>query len=279
VKVRNSAVHTAIRRPTDRIPKSIGELEQRVSELTRELTRSNEALHQFAWAASHDFQEPIRTVLSYSQWLGELSSGKLGDQETQILNLMERQAQRMQQLLSGLQRYIRVSESEQEWTMVDCNTVASETISDLDDVIEEAGATVVWLPLPRIASIESLLGQIFQNLIGNGLRHRSERAPVIEISARRDTTGWVFSVRDNGIGIDAKYFDYIFGVFRRLDETKQSGTGTGLAICRAAVERRGGRIWVESSLDSGSVFRFFLPRRPADGRHVESSSRLADLPS
>jgi light-regulated signal transduction histidine kinase (bacteriophytochrome) len=114
-------------------------------------------------------------------------------------------------------------------------------------------------PLPSIRSIEILLVQLFQNLISNGIKYRAEEAPRIRVSADRSEDGWTFTIQDNGIGIDPKYFEYIFGVFRRLHGIQYSGTGIGLAICRAAAERLGGRIWVESSIGAGSRFHFFLP--------------------
>jgi PAS domain S-box-containing protein len=271
-------VTTAIRDATDqvkaetRVQRTNLELEKRVSERTVELTRSNEALRQFAWAASHDFQEPIRTMLSYSQWLAELTNGSLGEREAQMLGFIEQQAHRMHQLLGGLQEYIRVSESGQEdWAEVDCDALAAEIISNLRGMIDDKGATVECGPLPTITSIQILLVQLFQNLISNGIRYRSEKPPLIRISAEPVDGGWIFSVGDNGIGIDPKYFDYIFGVFRRLHGIQYSGTGIGLAICRAAVERLGGRIWVESTLGSGSNFRFFLPWRPDDDGRTDSN--------
>ena len=147
--------------------------------------------------------------------------------------------------------------------MVDCNAAVKSAIENLQGVIEETGATVECEPLPTIHSIDILLIQLFQNLIGNGLKYRSEAPPVIRISAEPSDSGWTFSVQDNGIGINPKYFDYIFGVFRRLDGQQFAGTGMGLAICRAAVERLGGRIWVESTEGVGSRFRFFIDTRIA----------------
>jgi light-regulated signal transduction histidine kinase (bacteriophytochrome) len=126
-------------------------------------------------------------------------------------------------------------------------------------MIDESGALIECQPLPTIDSIEILLVQLFKNLISNGIKYRSKGRPHIQISAETNGSGWIFSVRDNGIGVEPKYFEYIFGVFRRLHGAEQSGTGVGLAICRAAVERLGGRIWVESTPGSGSVFHFFHP--------------------
>jgi len=147
---------------------------------------------------------------------------------------------------------------------VDCNAVLQTALSSLQGMIEESGARVECDPLPSIRSIEILLVQLFQNLIGNGIKYRTEATPRIRVSAERSEDGWTFTVQDNGIGIDPKYFEYIFGVFRRLHGIQYSGTGIGLAICRAAAERLGGRIWIESSIGAGSRFHFFLPTGSQD---------------
>jgi PAS domain S-box-containing protein len=247
-----------------RIQQTNVELERRVAERTAALSSSNEALRQFTWAASHDLQEPIRTVLTYAQWLSEAVNGRLEEREKGMLTVIEDHAARLNRLLGALRQYVHVSESgQQKWTPVDCNEVVVATVATLQTSIQETGATVEWGELPVVTSIEILLVQIFQNLISNGIKYRSyERAPVIGVSAAASKNGWTFSVADNGIGIEAKYSEYIFGVFRRLHIAEHSGTGIGLSICKAAVERLGGCIWVESTPGSGSVFKFTLPRDP-----------------
>ena len=268
-------ITTAIRDATEqveaeaRITRINQELEKRVTERTAELTRSNEALRQFAWAASHDLQEPIRTVLSYSQWLAQSVAGRLDEKESVMLGFIEQHASRMHQLAGGLQQYIVASEaSQQSWTQVDCNSALNTAVSTLQENIEASGATIHAGNLPTIASIEVLLVQLFKNLISNGIKYRSAEPPRIEIAAVRTSDGWLFSVRDNGLGIDRKYFDYIFGVFKRLHAVDLSGTGMGLAICKAAVERLGGRIWVDSTIGSGSVFYFLHPEIPHASPHA-----------
>jgi light-regulated signal transduction histidine kinase (bacteriophytochrome) len=184
----------------------------------------------------------------------------LGPREAQMLEFIEQHASRMHQLLGALQQYIYATESGQaERTSVDCNAAVKTALASLQSLIEENEASIECKNLPTIHSIEVLLVQLFQNLIGNGIKYRSTESPRIRIFAQRVDGGWTFTVQDNGIGIDPKYFDYIFGVFRRLHGIQYSGTGIGLAICRAAVERLGGRIWVESSVGAGSCFHFFLP--------------------
>jgi len=259
-------ITTAIRDATDqahaeaKIQKTNLELEKRVAERTAALRYSNEALRQFAWAASHDLQEPIRTVVTYSQWLSQIMNGNLGSREAKMLGTIEQHAARLNQLLGALRQYIQVSDSgQQSRTTVDCNAVVKAAAWNLQAMIQENGASLECGPLPVIASLELPLVQLFQNLISNAIKYRSEQPPVIKISAKAEENNWILSVQDNGIGIDPKYFDYIFGVFRRLHASEKSGTGIGLAICRAAVERLGGRIWVESAPGTGSTFHVSLP--------------------
>jgi len=259
-------ITTAIRDATDqahaeaKIQKTNLELEKRVSERTAALRYSNEALRQFAWAASHDLQEPIRTVVTYSQWLSQLMGGNLGAREAKMLATIEQHAARLNQLLAALRQYIQVSDSGQHTlTNVDCNAVVKAVTWNLQAMIQESGARIECGPLPSLVSLELPLVQLFQNLIGNAIKYRGADPPVIKISAQEGENCWILSVQDNGIGIDPKYFDYIFGVFRRLHGAQKSGTGIGLAICRAAVERLGGKIWVESALGAGSTFYVSLP--------------------
>jgi PAS domain S-box-containing protein len=259
-------ITTAIRDATDQVRAEAKiqmanlELENRVAERTAALRYSNEALRQFAWAASHDLQEPIRTVLTYSQWLTQVLNGNLGARESKMLVTIEEHAVRLNQLLGALREYIHVSDSgHHSRTPVDCNAVVKAAVGNLQGMIEENKAHIEYGGLPTIVSLELPLVQLFQNLISNAIKYRSAEPPLIRISAQSRESAWVLSVQDNGIGIDPKYFDYIFGVFRRLHGSQKSGTGIGLAICRAAVERLGGRIWVESTPGRGSSFYVSLP--------------------
>lgn len=250
------------------------ELERRVALRTRELTQSNEALQQFAWAVSHDLQEPVRTLLSYSQWLSRSLEDSLGGKEERMLRTIVEHAGRMHQLMAALRQYLHIGESgRQEWTEVDCNNAVRTALSTLQGMIDETGALVRYQNLPTICCIEILLIQLFQNLISNGIKYRSSEPPVIEISAEPGDRGWCFRVRDNGIGIDPKYFDQIFGVFKRLHGGQYSGTGIGLAICKAAIDSMGGRIWVDSAEGAGTSFYFFIPERTDD--HNPESSHLS----
>lgn len=262
-------ITTAIRDATEqvqaegRILRINAELEKRVAERTAELMRSNDALRQFAWAASHDLQEPTRMVVAYSQWLGKCAMGRLADKERAMLACVEENGRRLQGLIAALREYIYISESGDEpWREVDCNAILQTVLANLEGVITESKAVIICDPLPKIRSIEVLLVQLFQNLLSNAIKYRADsRTPEITVASCTAPDGaHIFSVRDNGIGIEPQYTDYVFNVFKRLHGRNYSGTGIGLAICKAAVERLGGRIWVDSVEGQGSTFHFSLPR-------------------
>jgi light-regulated signal transduction histidine kinase (bacteriophytochrome) len=248
------------------------ELERRVAERTTDLTRSNEALRQFAWAASHDLQEPIRMVLSYSQWLRKTAEAKLIPDELEMLTCIQENASRLGALLTDLRQYIFLSESEEESkTLVDCNAVLRTVTENLSGTVEESRAQILFESLPSVYAIEILLIQIFQNLISNSIKYRSQHDPVVYISAERSANGWIFSVRDNGIGIEANQVDYVFGVFKRLHGREYAGTGIGLAICKAAVERLGGRIWVKPHEGPGTTIQFSIPEEASHAQSNQTS--------
>jgi PAS domain S-box-containing protein len=263
-------VTTAIRDATEqvqaeeRVRRINSELERRVEERTTDLTRSNEALRQFAWAASHDLQEPTRMVLTYSQWVARTAANKLDAQEIEMLNCVQENGARLQTLLAALRQYIYISESGDEaWRTVDFGAAVEAAKANLRGMIDDSHASVTHGSLPAIQSIEILVVQLFQNLISNAIKYRSHEPPEVRISAEAHDGGWQFSVADNGIGIEPDYLQYVFGVFKRLHGRQYSGTGIGLAICKAAVDRLGGKIWVESVPGQGSTFYFFLPDRSA----------------
>jgi len=261
-------ITTAIRDATEqveaeeRVRRINLELEKRVAERTADLTRSNEALRQFAWAASHDLQEPTRMVLTYAEWIARSASHKLESRELDMLQCVQHNGARLQALLSALRQYIYISESGGgEWGSVDCNQALQIALHNLEGMIADCGARIHCGKLPTIESIEILLVQLFQNLISNAIKYRSEKPPEVRISAEPENDAWRFTIEDNGIGIEPEYLEYIFGVFKRLHGQQYSGTGIGLAICKAAVERLGGRIWAESSIGKGSAFHFSLPKQ------------------
>jgi PAS domain S-box-containing protein len=263
-------VTTAIRDATEqveaeeRIRRINLELERRVAERTMDLTRSNEALRQFAWAASHDLQEPTRMVLTYGEWIARTASAKLEPRELEMLQCVQENGSRLQALLSALRQYIYISESgDAAWANVDSGTAVRTALRNLEGMIADCRATIECHALPTIESIEILLVQLFQNLISNAIKYRSGEPLVVRIAAEAVDSAWQFTVADNGIGIEPEYLEYIFGVFKRLHGPQYSGTGIGLAICKAAVERLGGRIWAESAVGKGSAFHFALPRQRA----------------
>jgi PAS domain S-box-containing protein len=222
-------------------------------------THSDE-LQEFAYALTHDLQEPLRTVVNFSQLLAQEYEGKLGEDADKYIAYSVESALRMEALLRGLLNYLEITERDSDRLLsIDCNHVLSQTLLSLHTAIQQSGATVTSDPLPTVVAKEAMLMQIFQNLIGNSIKYRGEAAPIIHISAERTAEGWLFSVRDNGIGIDPADAKLVFGMFKRLHGKETPGTGIGLALCRKVVERQGGRIWVESETGRGATFKFTIP--------------------
>jgi PAS domain S-box-containing protein len=225
-----------------------------------ELKRSNADLEQFAYVASHDLQEPLRMVASYTQLLAKRYKGKLDADADDFIGFAVEGANRMQRLIQDLLAYSRVTTQGHGFEQVDCHALLEEVLDNLRLAIEESRVVVTSNTLPTVIADGAQLGQLFQNLIGNAIKFRSEEPPRVSVSAEHRTNEWLFSVRDNGIGIDPQYAGRIFVVFQRLhDREEYPGTGIGLAICKRIVERHGGRIWVESKLGEGATFYFTLP--------------------
>jgi PAS domain S-box-containing protein len=226
------------------------------------LQRSNADLEQFAYAASHDLQEPLRMVSIYSQLLQEEYSDVLDDRASSYIGFAVNGATRMSNLLRALLTYSRVANAPAEaLQQADARSAVTTALLNLESTIEETGAEIKVGELPLVQIPEIHLVQLFQNLIGNALKYRSEsEKPHIKIGARREIGGaWLFSVADNGIGIEPEYLTQIFGIFKRLHGHAFEGTGIGLALCQKIVERTGGRIWAESESGRGSTFYFTLP--------------------
>jgi PAS domain S-box-containing protein len=236
------------------------DLERRVEERTAELQRSNEDLKQFAYAASHDLQEPLRMIRTFCQQLQRRYSGQLDAQADRFIGHAVDGANRMQALIRDLLEYSRVSTREMEFRPTDCERLVREILIDLAGSVDEAGIAVHVEPLPTLPGYPALLRPLLQNLISNAIKYRRGDEPQVRISAHLNRHEWTFCVRDNGVGFDPKHAERIFAVFQRL-YTRQEypGTGMGLAICKKAVERHGGRIWVESQPGEGSAFYFSLP--------------------
>ena len=236
--------------------------EQQLTASNTELLKSNKELEQFAYVASHDLREPLRMVTSFTQLLAQRYQNRLDDEADTIIGFAVDGAKRMETLIEDLLLYSRVGKNTKSLQVVDCNLVLQKALSNLQLLIEENNATVLVRSLPLIVGDESQLIQLFQNLIDNAITYRSDSDPLIEINAIADEQQWLFSVKDNGIGIDPKYSRRIFEVFQRLhSKDKYSGTGVGLAICKKIVERHGGNIWVESKLGVGSIFWLTLNKR------------------
>jgi PAS domain S-box-containing protein len=241
------------------------QLEQRVAERTQELQESNEALrqsnddlNQFAYAAGHDLQEPLRMVALYSQLLQDIYAGKLDEEADQYISYIVGGAIRMERLLKDLLAYSQAGSLASSTCPVDCEVVMKQVLLNLHVSIEKNSASIRWRNLPTVHADQVRLIQLFQNLIGNSIKYRSEDTPCVEITAERRNEEWLFAVRDNGLGIPAEYSDQVFGVFKRLHGNAYPGTGIGLAICQRIVETYGGRIWVEPVPGKGTTFCFTL---------------------
>ncbi|MBN1995467.1 MAG: PAS domain S-box protein [Anaerolineae bacterium] len=231
---------------------------------TQELARSNAELEQFAYVSSHDLQEPLRMVTSYVQLLARRYRGQLDNDADEFIAYAVDGASRMQQLINDLLAYSRVGTRGKDFAPTDCQATLEYTLRNLQPVIQECGATITRDALPTVMADSLQLAQLFQNLIGNALKFRSQEPPRIHISAEKNHHGaadeWLFSVADNGIGLEPEYAERIFIIFQRLHNREEySGTGIGLAVCKKIVERHHGRIWVESQAGAGATFYFTLP--------------------
>jgi PAS domain S-box-containing protein len=229
-----------------------------------ELARSNAELEQFAYVASHDLQEPLRMVSSYTQLVLRRYGERLDGDAREFMTYVVDGAARMKQLIEDLLAYSRVGTRGKDFKPVGMDVPLKRALTNLRSAMEEASASVTWDPLPTVNADEGQLAQLFQNLIGNALKFRSASVPRIHVSSAEKEDEYEFAVADNGIGIEPQYFERIFMVFQRLhSKTDYPGTGIGLAICKKVVERHGGRIWVESKPNEGTVFRFTLPKGQA----------------
>ncbi|MBD1880058.1 PAS domain S-box protein [Coleofasciculus sp. FACHB-T130] len=236
-------------------------MEEALFKQAQELARSNAELEQFAYVASHDLQEPLRMVASYTQLLSRRYKGRLDEDADDFIDFAVDGANRMQRLIQDLLEYSRLGTRSREFEMVDCDRSFEEAIANLQIAIAESNATVTHDPLPSVRGDATQLGQLLQNLIGNGIKFRKDAPPQVHVSAQTSENEWVFSVRDNGIGIAPAHQARIFVIFQRLHARETyPGNGMGLAICKKIVDRHGGRIWVDSEWGQGSVFYFTIPR-------------------
>jgi PAS domain S-box-containing protein len=226
----------------------------------QDLIRSNNDLQQFAYVASHDLQEPLRMITSYLELLERRYKGQLDAKADKFIAYAVDGATRMQALINDLLSYSRVGTQGQNFESVDCTKVLQNVLANLQVAIAQSSAVITYDPLPQVNADASQLTQLFQNLISNAIKFHREDPPQIHIGVKCINSKWLFSIRDNGMGIDTQYMDRIFIIFQRLhSRTEYPGTGIGLAVCKKIVERHEGNLWVESQLGQGSTFYFTLP--------------------
>jgi len=247
----------------EQLQQKIAELNQTQAQLQRyaiELERSNQELGEFAYVASHDLQEPLRMVTSYLQLLEARYRNQLSDEADEFIHFAVDGASRMQGLINDLLAYSRVTTRARAFSPVEMNEVLRRAQHNMQVAIAETGARIDADDLPRVNGDSTHLVQLLQNLLSNAIKFRGKQPPRVELRARREDDHWRFSLRDNGIGFDARYAEQAFMIFKRLHSNREiPGTGIGLAICRKIVERHGGRIWVESVPGEGTCFHFTLP--------------------
>jgi PAS domain S-box-containing protein len=261
LEVGGKRIYTAVLRDvTERV-----RAEEALARQAEELARSNAELEQFAYVASHDLQEPLRMVASYTQLLARRYRERLDDDALEFIGYAVEGVNRMQALIADLLAFSRVGSRGGRMELTDLNQVMARTLENLEAAIREASAEISVVPLPSLVVDPVQIGQLFQNLIGNAVKFRGEAPARVEVGAAREGSAWHFSVRDNGIGIEPEYAERIFVIFQRLHgRTEYPGTGIGLAICKKIVERHGGRIWVEAAPGGGSLFHFTLPQREGE---------------
>jgi PAS domain S-box-containing protein len=240
--------------------------EDAVRKFSLDLARSNAELERFAYVASHDLQEPLRMVSSYTQLLSRRYKGKLDANADEFIAYAVDGATRMQKLIGDLLTLSRVGTQAKPSEPVDTGAILQRVLSDMQSTIENVGAQIHYPEkMPTVLADGTQIGQLFQNIIGNGLKFHGEAAPRIEVTVTPENgdEGWRFAFKDNGIGIEPQYFERIFVIFQRLHgKERYAGTGIGLAICKKIVERHGGKLWVESKPGEGTTFLFTLPAVP-----------------
>jgi len=252
----------------ERLRKSHESLEDEIAGRKRaqeDLVRSNKDLEQFAYVASHDLQEPLRNVASCMQMLDRKYQGEFDAEGAQLIRYAVESVTRMKALINDLLAYSRISTRGSPFQPTDFEEVLAETLANMRPSIEQTGAVITHDPLPSVAADATQVMQVFQNLIGNALKFRGEEPPHIHVSAVRDDGEWVFSIKDNGIGIEPRHWERIFVIFRRLHKRNEyEGTGMGLAIVKKIIERHQGRIWVKSEPGKGTTFHFTIPAKESN---------------
>ncbi len=241
------------------LERSHAELDLRVQERTRDLTEANQELAQFAYVASHDLQEPLRTITSFTQLLEQRYKGKLDEDADEFIGYIVTASRRMTDLINGLLTLVRLRKAGQATAPVSFEHLLDDAQHSLQAAIRDTDALIEHGPLPNLVVDEVQFLQVFQNLLSNAMKYRRDERPSIRIEAKRDGSNWIFSVTDNGRGFNQQFAERIFGLFQRLHSREVEGTGIGLSIVRRIIERHGGRIWAESQEGIGSTFYFSLP--------------------
>ncbi len=259
--------------PTDKIESEIAVQTESLRSLYEDLElsildlrRSNEGLNEFACMAAHDLQSPLRTVRTLAELLRQTSEDGVGKTRDNYIDMIVESTSRMADLIGSLLRYAQVLGSERAEELVETASALDGGLMNLSALIEEANALVTYDTLPAVQVCSTQLLQIFQNLVENAIRYRGNEKPRVHISVIEQKDEYLFSIRDNGIGIEAQHRERIFEPFKRLHGAERSGNGLGLAVCRQIIERAGGRIWVESEIGTGSTFYFTVPRQFRDSR-------------
>ena len=244
--------------------------EDQLKKTLTDLERSNKELEQFAYVASHDLQEPLRMVSSYTQLLAERYGDQLDEKAKKFINYAVDGAVRMQGLIHDLLLFSRVTTRGTEFQPVDSQAALGTAMVSLEEAIRESGALVTNGDLPQVMADQTQLAQVFQNLISNAIKFRGQTQPLIHVSARKEDDHWLFSVKDNGIGIEPRHKEKVFVIFQRLHTREEyPGTGIGLALCERIIKRHGGEIWFDSRLGEGSTFYFTLPKGTEEGNGDE----------
>jgi light-regulated signal transduction histidine kinase (bacteriophytochrome) len=235
--------------------------EEALAQKAAELFSSNAELNQFFFVSSHHLQEPVRSIVSYLQLLQRRYEGKLGQDADDFITFAVNGAIRIRELINAQIAYSHIGKHGRTFMPTDCSAAVDSVIGGLEPAIKEHDVMVTRSKLPSVSADANQIMQLFHHLIDNAIKFRTANSPQIHIDAHEEGDQWVFSVRDNGIGIAPQYFDRIFRIFQRLHKGEEyPGTGIGLAICKRIVERHGGRIWLESAPGEGSTFYFTLPR-------------------
>lgn len=238
------------------------EAEETLKQKALDLERSNKDLEQFAYVASHDLQEPLRMIVSYCQLLERRYKDKLDQEANEFINFVVDATKRMQMLITDLLSYSRIDKKNKNLLPTSCEEILDHVLLNLSVSIKESGAMITQTDLPVIIADSTLIGQLLQNLISNAIKYRTSEPPRVHIAAKKRENDWLFSVQDNGIGIDPQYHHRLFIIFQRLHSpTEYPGTGIGLALCKKIVERHGGTIWLDSQIGQGTTFYFTIPRK------------------